>query len=443
MGKGGQQVGSPEPPCQTQFNWDDVKKHTSNTNGRWIVIENQVYDITRWVKKHPGGSRVIAHYSGQDATEAFRAFHPNETHVRKFLKPIHLGSLDEEVKEDDKDKSLREDFAVLRKTAEEMGCFKPSVTFYLLNVGHVLMFEVLSYLILSYFGTGWVPLSLAIICHTIMQAQAGWIQHDFGHLSVFKSPRLNRYFHFFIMNMTKGASKHWWNHLHYQHHAKPNVVGKDPDVRLDKVFVLGEEIPEMVAKTRKSSMPFNWQHRYFFIIGPPLLFPLYFQIMMFYHSITRRVWLDLALMTFYYVKMAYLYSPMLGLGGTVLFYMAVRVLESHWFVWVSQSNHIPMEIASDKERPWVALQLHATCNIVKSYFNDWFTGHLNFQIEHHLFPTMPRHNLYKIAPLAESLCKKHNIPYILKTLPGAFSDIVQSLEHSGQVWEHFYNAYHS
>ncbi|KAG8131113.1 putative Fatty acid desaturase 1 protein, partial [Naja naja] len=48
--------------------------------------------------------------------------------------------------------------------------------------------------------------------------------------------------------------------------------------------------------------------------------------------------------------------------------------------------------------------LSATCNVDHSWFNDWFTGHLNFQIEHHLFPTMPRHNYYKVAPLVKSLC---------------------------------------
>ena len=57
-----------------------------------------------------------------------------------------------------------------------------------------------------------------------VQAQAGWIQHDYGHLSVFKQSWLNHAFHQYTMCFTKGASVHWWNHLHYQHHAKPNVV---------------------------------------------------------------------------------------------------------------------------------------------------------------------------------------------------------------------------
>ena len=42
-----------------------------------------------------------------------------------------------------------------------------------------------------------------------------------------------------------------------------------------------------------------------------------------------------------------------------------------------------------------------------------------------LFPTMPRHNYYKVAPLVQSLCAKHGIKYQSKPLLSAFADIVQ------------------
>ena len=57
-------------------------------------------------------------------------------------------------------------------------------------------------------------------------------------------------------------------------------------------------------------------------------------------------------------------------------------MESHWFVWVTQSNHIAMTVDRDRQLTWLEMQLAATCNVEKSAFNDWFTGHLNFQIEH-------------------------------------------------------------
>lgn len=231
--------------------------------------------------------------------------------------------------------------------------------------------------------------------------------------------------------------------MHNQHHSKPNVINKDPDVRLDPFFAVGETIPKKLAEKQNSKIPYNWQQYYFFAVGPPLLFPVYFQYMVFKHPIVRREWLDVFMMSLFYVKFLVLYVPLLGLLGALKFFFLLRCLDSHWFVWVSQSNHIPMDIEEDKERPWLALQLYATCNVEKSLFNDWFTGHLNFQIEHHLFPTMPRHNLHKIQPYVREVCAKHNIPYKLKSLPEAFADIVRSLKRSGEIWQQHYNRLHS
>lgn len=51
----------------TLYTWDEVKQHNSK-NDMWIVINNDVYDISKFSKIHPGGSKVIGFYSGQDAT---------------------------------------------------------------------------------------------------------------------------------------------------------------------------------------------------------------------------------------------------------------------------------------------------------------------------------------------------------------------------------------
>jgi hypothetical protein len=51
-------------------------------------------------------------------------------------------------------------------------------------------------------------------------------------------------------------------------------------------------------------------------------------------------------------------------------------------------NHIPMSIEPDRDLDWVSSQAAATCNIEHSLFNDWFTGHLNFQLEHQYAPSV-------------------------------------------------------
>jgi fatty acid desaturase len=66
----------------------------------------------------------------------------------------------------------------------------------------------------------------------ISQAQAGWLQHDLGHLSVFKSRELNLLAHRFVIIHLKAASSAWWNYRHYLHHAKPNIAEADPGMRL-------------------------------------------------------------------------------------------------------------------------------------------------------------------------------------------------------------------
>ena len=70
--------------------------------------------------------------------------------------------------------------------------------------------------------------------------------HDFGHSSMLAKHKYNRYIQMFYFGLVKGGSVDWWNHMHNQHHAKPNVIDKDPDSRMDPVFVLGEIQPVRV-----------------------------------------------------------------------------------------------------------------------------------------------------------------------------------------------------
>lgn len=79
-----------------------------------------------------------------------------------------------------------------------------------------------------------------------VKGQTNWAQHDYGHSSFAKTPKVNYYIHLAFIGLIKGASASWWTHLHNQHHAKPNVINKDPDVRIDPVFVLGTKAPMKV-----------------------------------------------------------------------------------------------------------------------------------------------------------------------------------------------------
>ncbi|PVD37376.1 hypothetical protein C0Q70_04375 [Pomacea canaliculata] len=367
--------------------------------------------------------------------DAWVAFHGNKDFASKYLKSLYIGDV-----ADYKPTPVQQDFRLLRQTVEDNGWLRPDPVFFITHFLSLLFFDAMAVWILWQFGTGWLPWVAAIVLFATAQAQAGWTQHDYGHQSVFRSSKINHLFHHLTVGVLKGASSHWWNFRHSQHHAKPNKLRKDPDVEMAYVFLLGKELPREWGAKQRGIMPYSYQHFYFFLLGPPLLLPLYFHYEIIYFCMKRRDYLDLFLAITYLIRIGYTYTPFLSGWGTIIFYFLARVLESHWFVWITQMNHIPNDICYDqKDEDWFTMQLRATSNVNSSPFFDWFSGHLNYQIEHHLFPTMPRHNYAKVAPLVKSLCEKHGIEYRSKTWYKAFADIVWSLRASGQIW---YKAYY-
>uniref|UniRef100_R4GC11 Fatty acid desaturase domain-containing protein n=1 Tax=Anolis carolinensis TaxID=28377 RepID=R4GC11_ANOCA len=363
-----------------------------------------------------------------DLQDAFAAFHGNKTLVNMFLNPLLVGELapDQPTFEPSKNESLIMDFRELCTTVEKMGLMKPNSFYFLALLFHILLLDVASWLILIYFGTSLLPFVASLGLLTIAQVQAAWLQHDLGHLSVFEKTKWNHLLHQFVMCHLIGASAKWWTLLHSQHHAKPNCFTKDPDTDIHPfLFTLGKSLSVELGTKKIKYMPYNYQHRYFFVTMPPLLFPAFFHFHTFYIVFKKKLWVDLAWQLSCFIRLFLVQGYLLGPKNFLLYYFLFRVLESSWFVWVSQMSHIPMNVDYDKNLDWVSTQLQATCNVHQSYFNDWFTGHLNFQIEHHLFPRMPRHNFWKVTPLVKSLCHKYGIEYKCKPLLTAFADILQ------------------
>ena len=227
------------------------------------------------------------------------------------MKPLLIGELAPEEPSQDRGKNSQiiEDFRALRKTAEVMNLFKSNQLFFLLHLAHIIAMESIAWFTIFYFGNSWIPTIIMAVVLATSQAQAGWLQHDYGHLSVYKKSMWNHMVQNFIIGYLKGGSANWWNHRHFQHHIKPNVFHKDPDVSMLHVFVLGEWQPTEYRKKKLKYLPYNHQHEYFFLIGPLLLIPLYFQYHMIMTIIVRKDWVDLAWVISYYIHFFISYIP--------------------------------------------------------------------------------------------------------------------------------------
>ncbi|XP_066467330.1 acyl-CoA (8-3)-desaturase-like isoform X1 [Tiliqua scincoides] len=440
-GKGQPEAGAGSPRL---FTWEEVALRNGQGRpaaARWLVIDRKVYDVSRFHKKHPGGSRVISGCAGQDATDAFTAFHLDKTLVRKYMKSLLIGELapHEPSFEHSKNKLLVEDFRELRSTVEKLGLLKPNHLFFFLLFLHILLLEAAGWFVLWYFGISVNTFLISIVLLTLAQCQTNWLEHDLGHLSVFSSPKWNHIVHEFVMCHLKGVSANWWIRHHSQHHSKPNCFLKDPDLALHPIPLSVGEIPSMeLGRQKKKYMPYNHQHQYFSFTLPPVVV-LIFQAYSLYYIFKQKLWREIAWIVAYFVRFFVSFVPFFGVTGALGYLLLIKITDSIIFIWISQSSHIPMLIDYDKNLDWFSTQLQSTCNVHQSLFNDWLTGHLNFQIEHHLFPTMPRHNYWKVTPLVKSMCAKHGIEYQSKTLFTGFADILRSLKVYGEIW---FKAYH-
>ncbi|XP_012884487.1 PREDICTED: fatty acid desaturase 2-like protein FADS2P1 [Dipodomys ordii] len=383
------------------YTWQEIQRHNQEAD-QWLVINRKVYNVTKWAEKHPGGHRVLNHYAGEDATDAFTAMHLDQDIVKRYLKPLLVGELapGEPSLERNKDPQLVEDFQRLRRTLESMNMFNANLGFFFLHLAQILVLEVLAWLILCHFGSGWTVTILVSFLLTVSQVSCAFLQHDIGHLSLFKKSKWNHLMHKFVMCHLKGLSARWWNHRHFQHHVKPNIYPKDPDIDVGPLFLLGDLQPIKYGKKKIKYIDYEKQHLYFYMVALPLLMPVYFNLQSMQVMYLRKYWWDIAWVSSFYIRHFITFGPFYGIFGTVLLIYLVL----------------------------------ATCNIEQSFFNDWFTGHLNFQIEHHLFPTMPRHNYHKVAPLVKSLCAKHGLQYVNKPMLKAFGDIVRALKKSAALW---------
>ncbi|KAK2496644.1 hypothetical protein MC885_009751 [Smutsia gigantea] len=417
------------------YSWQEIQRHSQEAD-QWLVINRKVYDVTGWAERHPGGRRVLNHYAGEDATDAFRAMHLELDIVKLYLKPLLIGELapEEPSQERHKNSELVEDFQELRRTLETMNMFNASLMFFFLHFAQILILETLAWLMLWHFGTGW-PITIFIsLLLTVSQSQSSFLQHDTGHLSIFKKSKWNHLMHKVVMCHLKGLSSNWWNYRHSQHHVKPNIYPKDPDIDVGPLFLVGDSQPVKYGKKKIKYINYEKQHLYFYMVALPFLMPVYFNLQSMQVMYLRRYWWDIIWVSSFYIRYFITLGPFYGIFGTLLLIYVVKCLESPWIAYVTQMSHIPMKMSREENQDWLNTQVLATCNVEQSFFNDWFTGHLNFQIEHHLFPTMPRHNYHKVAPLVRSLCAKHGLQYVNKPISKAFGDIVRALKKSAALW---------
>jgi fatty acid desaturase len=322
-------------------------------------------------------------------------------------------------------------FTALTRTIHEMGLMRRRYGYYWAKlIGGVLILTawVVGFIMI---GDSWWQVANAAVLGVVM-TQLSFLGHDAAHRQMFKSGRWNDWVSLIIANLLVGISYGWWQNKHNRHHANPNKEGADPDIALTALALT----PEHATRQRSPLMTWLVAHQgwYFFPI-------LLLEGLSLHHMAIKRVispakigrrWVELSFLTFRLAGLLTLVFLVLPPEKALVF-LAVELAIFGLYMGSSFApNHIGMPLVSPKLKlDFLRRQVLMSRNISGGPLISIFMGGLNYQIEHHLFPSMARPHLRKAQPLVSAYCAAQGVPYTRTTLWGAYRSVIGYLNTVG------------
>jgi fatty acid desaturase len=390
-----------------------------------LQIDGQLFEVSKWVPWHPGGE-VIRKWHDRDATQVFTALHGPEAWEK--LKAYKYQPADLKEAAGIRAPSRNDlDLRALRKQVEDAGLMKTNWLWYV-------------YKTVTTFAFVFAGIAATLLGHSLIGAvligiglqQLGWLGHDYCHHMVFQERRYNRWMGYFSGNILQGFSQRWWADRHNTHHAITNVLDSDPDVDNVPLFAWDElELANVPQWARR----FMVYQQYYFVPWTPFL-RLIWCLMSIIFVATLPKHANHKYRAYYKIEAITLalhwawYIPvMLMAESPTRFFFITQFIPGAGIALVVFLNHYSckkyLTVADDFD--FASLVCRTTRNITPGLVTDWWFGGLNYQIEHHMFPNMPRHNLSKATKYVKQYCKDHKIPYLVSDASEALTHILTQL----------------
>lgn len=310
----------------------------------------------------------------------------------------------------------------------------------------IMTWAILSWCLLVFWAASLPQVLLLSISLGVAMAAIGFnIQHDGGHGAYSDHRWVNN-----LMAMTLdmlGGSSYVWKRTHnVVHHSFTNINGHDNDIDLGILGRLSPHQPRYWFHRMQhiylwflyGFVTFKWQFvddfkAFFtgrlgaarnirprgtellvFLGGKLLFFSLAFAIPMIWHS-------------WYHVLGVFLLASFVqGVVLSVVFQLAHTLEEAEFPMLIGSPARI--------ENEWAVHQVETTVDFARTNpIVTWFTGGLNFQVEHHLFPQICHIHYPAIARLVEETCREHGIQYrVHSTTTAAIASHFRWLRRMGQ-----------
>ncbi|GAA2236679.1 acyl-CoA desaturase [Herbiconiux moechotypicola] len=321
-------------------------------------------------------------------------------------------------------------YSELLATAKDMGLMRRRRGFYLGLFGVLLLAlggAVTGFVLL---GDSWFQLLIAGALGIIF-TQFAFLAHEASHRQVFTSGKANDRAGRALATAFVGMSYSWWMSKHTRHHGNPNTVGKDPDIARDTVSFLEED----AAKTR-GAMAWLTRRQGYALYPLLLLEGINLHYLSFKTLFGRRPVEGRGLeLSFIGLRLAaYLAAVFLVLPlGMAFAFLGVQLAVFGFYMGASFApNHVGMTVFPAGSRlDFLSKQVLSSRNITGGWAMTTLMGGLDLQVEHHLFPSMPRPALVRVRPMVEEYCATHKIPYTQTSLLEAHKQVVAYLNRVG------------
>ncbi|RSM63198.1 delta fatty acid desaturase [Amycolatopsis sp. WAC 01376] len=277
-------------------------------------------------------------------------------------------------------------------------------------------------------GDSWWQLLTAALFAGVF-TQFAFIGHDAGHRQIFGSRRRNDLVGY-VHGAVTGISYQWWVGKHNRHHANPNHEDEDPDIEIPALAFSDEQVMAKRGLLR-------WMAKYqAFLFFPLLMAEAVMLRVASVQAVLRRevkaTWLEAILIAIHLV--GYLSAVFLVLSPfkAVLFILVHQGLMGVYLGCSFAPNHKGMPILGKDERvDYLRKQVLTSRDVLGGRWVDELLGGLNYQIEHHLFPTMPRPNLRRAQPVVREFCLRRGISYSHCGLMASYARILRHLHAVG------------
>ena len=378
-----------------------------------------------------GGSIIKFLVNGGDATEAFMEFHTRSRKAQLVLKSLPHRPAPKDVMAErgyNGHEELTKDYAELRRQLVAEGMFNPSMTEVAYRLTEVVLMHVAAYLLIQ---QGGYLMPLGLLLFGLVQGRCGWLMHEGGHYSMTGNIKLDTGFQIALYGVGCGMSAGWWRSQHNRHHATPQKLQHDVDLETLPLMAFHSK----VAAEVQSPLLRTWlkMQAYLFIPVSCLLVSLGWQFVLHprYMIRTKKYW-ELTSLAVRYLGIFGVVFAGYSWGQSLAMYFAYMSVGAAYIFTNFALSHTHLPVTnSDEFVHWVEYASNHTTNITSGAVCDWWMAYLNFQIEHHLFPSMPQFRHPQISPRVRALFEKHGLHYDVRDYFSCLGDTLHNLNEVG------------